>query len=54
MNEPLLPPIAMLAELTHRFPLQCPYALMPSRASVERQVEIVEAAYERLRGIMNI
>ncbi|MER9595664.1 pyrroloquinoline quinone biosynthesis protein PqqE [Mesorhizobium sp. M0244] len=29
-------------------------ALMPSRASVERQVEIVEAAQERLRGIMNI
>jgi len=29
-------------------------ALMPDRASVERQIEIVEAASERLRGVMNI
>ena len=29
-------------------------ALMPDRASVERQAEIVEAARERLAGIMNI
>ena len=29
-------------------------ALMPDRASVERQAEIVEAARERLTGIMNI
>ena len=30
MNEPLLPPIAMLAELTHRCPLQCPYCSNPT------------------------
>lgn len=29
MNEPLLPPIGMLAELTHRCPLQCPYCSNP-------------------------
>ncbi|MDZ5695832.1 pyrroloquinoline quinone biosynthesis protein PqqE [Chelativorans sp. M5D2P16] len=29
MNAPLLPPIAMLAELTHRCPLQCPYCSNP-------------------------
>ena len=29
MSEPLLPPIAMLAELTHRCPLQCPYCSNP-------------------------
>ena len=29
-------------------------ALMPDRASVERQAEIVESARERLQGIMNI
>lgn len=29
-------------------------ALMPDRASVERQAEIVEEARERLRGVMNI
>lgn len=30
MSEPLLPPIAMLAELTHRCPLQCPYCSNPT------------------------
>lgn len=29
MSEPLLPPIGMLAELTHRCPLQCPYCSNP-------------------------
>ncbi|MBZ9727848.1 pyrroloquinoline quinone biosynthesis protein PqqE [Mesorhizobium sp. CO1-1-11] len=29
MTEPLLPPIGMLAELTHRCPLQCPYCSNP-------------------------
>ncbi|MHA6641222.1 pyrroloquinoline quinone biosynthesis protein PqqE [Mesorhizobium sp. A623] len=29
MNAPLLPPIGMLAELTHRCPLQCPYCSNP-------------------------
>ena len=29
MSEELLPPIAMLAELTHRCPLQCPYCSNP-------------------------
>ena len=30
MSEPLLPPIGMLAELTHRCPLQCPYCSNPT------------------------
>lgn len=30
MSEELLPPIAMLAELTHRCPLQCPYCSNPT------------------------
>jgi pyrroloquinoline quinone biosynthesis protein E len=30
VSEPLLPPIAMLAELTHRCPLQCPYCSNPT------------------------
>lgn len=30
MIEPLLPPIGMLAELTHRCPLQCPYCSNPT------------------------
>jgi pyrroloquinoline quinone biosynthesis protein E len=30
MSEALLPPIAMLAELTHRCPLQCPYCSNPT------------------------
>jgi PqqA peptide cyclase len=30
MSEPLLSPIAMLAELTHRCPLQCPYCSNPT------------------------
>jgi pyrroloquinoline quinone biosynthesis protein E len=30
MSEPLTPPIAMLAELTHRCPLQCPYCSNPT------------------------
>lgn len=30
MTEPLLPPIGMLAELTHRCPLQCPYCSNPT------------------------
>lgn len=30
MNAPLLPPIGMLAELTHRCPLQCPYCSNPT------------------------
>ncbi|RWM05386.1 pyrroloquinoline quinone biosynthesis protein PqqE [Mesorhizobium sp.] len=29
MSEPFLPPIGMLAELTHRCPLQCPYCSNP-------------------------
>ena len=29
MSEPILPPIGMLAELTHRCPLQCPYCSNP-------------------------
>ncbi|MER8752951.1 pyrroloquinoline quinone biosynthesis protein PqqE [Mesorhizobium sp. M1050] len=29
MSEPVLPPIGMLAELTHRCPLQCPYCSNP-------------------------
>ena len=29
MNEPVLPPIGMLAELTHRCPLQCAYCSNP-------------------------
>ena len=29
MSEALLPPIGMLAELTHRCPLQCPYCSNP-------------------------
>jgi pyrroloquinoline quinone biosynthesis protein E len=30
MSETLLPPVAMLAELTHRCPLQCPYCSNPT------------------------
>ena len=30
MSAPLLPPIGMLAELTHRCPLQCPYCSNPT------------------------
>jgi len=29
MSDPVVPPIAMLAELTHRCPLQCPYCSNP-------------------------
>ncbi len=42
MNEILQPPLALLAELTHRCPLQCPYCSNPvelDRASTELETE---------------
>src|SRR5262245_2936985 len=52
MSKPIDPPLALLAELTHRCPLRCPYCSIPlalTRASDERSQQewcrvLVEAA----------
>lgn len=44
MDEPVKPPIAMLAELTHRCPLQCPYCSNPVQL-VRRSAELDTATW---------
>lgn len=49
MNEPLFPPIAMLAEITHRCPLQCPYCSNPTEL-VKANRELAADAWISLFG----
>ena len=45
MSEPLLPPIGMLAELTHRCPLQCPYCSNPTELlKANRELDTADLA----------
>ena len=44
MSEPALPPIGMLAELTHRCPLQCPYCSNPTELlKANRELDTADA-----------
>ncbi|MDI7864156.1 pyrroloquinoline quinone biosynthesis protein PqqE [Rhizobiaceae bacterium n13] len=50
MSEPTLPPIGMLAELTHRCPLQCPYCSNPVellKANLEMTTESWRALFDQ-------